>query len=452
MKKLNLNILFFAFFFLTSLLLSTQKVSAQKGVPNVYAFNDVYNNQYDNQYNNYEAINTNASVQVFESLESEFLKLRNLDTKVERIKEWETLARKFEVFFDKNERLSQSAVAMHNASILYEELYKKTHLEKYLDRAFIVIDKFLKDYKNHYLADDIIVKKGDIYLFLLNDFDKAKKCYEEVVKNYVDSDMFELAKARVKLILDRKNSNVLGTVSEQVKNNGGEDKFTNNNYVIVIDPGHGGEEVGAKNAAGLLEKDITLDIALKLEKILKRNTGFNVFLTRSTDKFLSLGERTEFANEKEADLFLSLHVNASVKRDAYGIETYYLDNTDDKSSRKLAERENKSLTFGNGDIDDLQFMISDLIQSGKQEESIVFANHVQSELIRHLNKKWRGIKDLGVKKAPFYILVGAHMPCVLTEILFIDNYQDAKKLANERFRHDVAHALYVAILKYFNQK
>ena len=411
-------------------------------INNSYAFDDVV-----------QPDNANISVKVFENLDNEFLKLRNSDPNVVRINEWESLARKFETFFSKNERLSQSAQGMYNATILYEELYKKVRAEKYLDRAFIVIDKFLKDYSNHFLADDILVKKGDLYLFLLNDLDKSKECYEEVIKNYENADMFELAKARVKLILDRKNNNITANLnSEQVKNNGGEDKFTNSSYTIVIDPGHGGEEGGAKNNDGLLEKDLTLDMALRLEKILKQNTGFNVYLTRRVDKFVSLQERTEFANEKEADLFISLHINASPNKSAYGIETYYLDNTDDKSSKKLAERENKSLTFGNGNFDDLQFMLSDLIQSAKQEESIILANNVQTELIKHLDKRWNGIKNLGVKKAPFYVLVGAHMPCILVETLFIDNYQDAKKLSDENFRQDVAHALYVSILRFFDQK
>lgn len=395
---------------------------------------------------------SDASMQVFENLESDFLRLRNSDPKVEKVGEWETLARKFEVFFDKNERLSQSAVGIYNATILYEELYKKTQNQKYLDRAFIIIEKFFKDYANHYLADDILVKKGDLYLFLTNDLEKAKDCYEDIIENYENGDMFELAKARLKIVLDRKNNNADHPIIEQIKNNGGEDKFTQASHIIVLDPGHGGEEGGAKNIDGLLEKDLTLDIALRLEKILNQNTGFRVFLTRRTDKFVSLGERTELANDKDADLFISLHVNASPNKSAYGIETYYLDNTDDKSSRKLAERENKSLTFGSGKIDDLQFMLSDLIQSAKQEESIVLANNVQDELVKHLDKKWRGIKNLGVKKAPFYVLVGAHMPCILVETLFIDNYQDAKKLSNENFRQDIAHALYVAILRFFDQK
>ena len=115
--------------------------------------------------------NANISIKVFENLENEFLKLRNEDPQVERINEWETLARKFEIFFDKNERLSQSAQGMYDATILYEELYKKVKSEKYLDRTFIIIEKFLKDYSNHYLADDILIKKGDIYLFLLNDYE-----------------------------------------------------------------------------------------------------------------------------------------------------------------------------------------------------------------------------------------------------------------------------------------
>lgn len=397
--------------------------------------------------------NTNVSIKVFENLENEFLALRNSDPYVNKINEWETLAVKLETFFNKNERLSQSAQAMYDAVVLYEELYKKVRAKNYLDRAFIVIEKFLKDYNNHYLADDILIKKGDINFFLLEDIKSAKECYQNIINDYENTDMYELAKARLRMIQEKES----GISNEKIvqnedANNQKEDKFKASKFTIVLDPGHGGEEGGAKNQSGLYEKDLTLDMALRLEKILKQNTGFQVYLTRRTDKFVSLGERTELANVKKADLFISLHINASLNKNAYGIETYYLDNTDDKSSRKLAERENKSLTFGSGKVDDLQFILSDLIQSAKQEESIVLANTVQKELMSHLDKRWRGIKDLGVKKAPFYVLVGAHMPCILVETLFIDNYQDAKKLANENFRQDVAHALYVAILRFFDEK
>lgn len=390
-----------------------------------------------------------ARVRVFKNLEQEYFKLKNTDSEIKNKTEWENLAKKLEAFFYKNDHLSESAVSISYILTLYEELFKKYREEKYLDRSFILYDKFFDAYSNHYLADDILIKKGDLYFFILKDKEKAKLCYEDVFKNYKDSDMAELAKLRKKMLENKIDSSLKENI---IINNGGEDKFTKSNTVIVIDPGHGGDDIGARNTNGLLEKDVTLDLALKLEKILKKNTGFDVYLTRRADKFVSLKERTDFANDKEANLFISLHVNASISKMAYGIETYYLDNTDDKSSKKLAERENKSLNFEGKNADDLQFILSDLIQSAKQEESIIFANIIQNEMTSYVDKRWNGIKNLGVKKAPFYVLVGAHMPCILIETLFIDNYQDGKKLAQEKFRENLAYGLYVAILRFFDQK
>ncbi len=404
----------------------------------------------NNAFSQDEQTTKDTRIQVFKNLEQDYFRLKNIDPEISDKGKWESLANKFELFFKKNEHLSESAVSASYVLTLYEELFKKYRDEKYLDKSFVLYNNFFDGYSNHYLADDILMKKGDLYLFVLKDTGKAKECYNYVIEHYANSDMAELAKIRIAAL--EKNSQASdNTIAEKIKNNGGDDKFIRSSQVIVIDPGHGGDDIGAKNLNGLLEKDVTLDMALKLEEILKKNTGFNVYLTRRTDKFVSLKERTDFANDREATLFISLHVNASYSKMAYGIETYYLDNANDKSSKKLAERENKSLSFEGSNVDDLQFMLSDLIQSAKQEESIILANVIQKEMTQYVNKRWNGIKNLGVKKAPFYVLVGAHMPCILIETLFIDNHQDAKKLSQEKFRKDLAYGLYVAILRFFDQ-
>lgn len=209
--------------------------------------------------------------------------------------------------------------------------------------------------------------------------------------------------------------------------------------LIVIDPGHGGVEEGAKGVNGILEKDVVLEISKKMDTLLRNELGVNTLLTRKSDLDIPLEQRTKMANDNGADLFISVHANASLTKQAQGIETYYLDNTDDKSSLKLAKRENTTQTGGG--LDDLSFIISDLIQNAKLDESISLAHHIQNALHSHLSREYEGVKNLGVKKAPFYVLVGAHMPCVLVEVSFIDHPKEGKLLTSSRYQKVIAWAL-----------
>lgn len=206
--------------------------------------------------------------------------------------------------------------------------------------------------------------------------------------------------------------------------------------IVVLDPGHGGGDVGATSAFGGEEKEITLDIARRVKAILERRYQLKVQLTREDDTFVPLARRTAFANRKEGSVFVSLHVNASENHDADGLEAYYLDNTNDEASRKLAEREN-GIVPGQA-VDDLSFMLSDLIQSGKLEDSILLTRAVESGIRSKILPAHRGLRSLGVKKAPFFVLVGAHMPCSLVEMFFVDNPTEGRKLQNDTFRSALA--------------
>jgi N-acetylmuramoyl-L-alanine amidase len=223
----------------------------------------------------------------------------------------------------------------------------------------------------------------------------------------------------------------------------------NSTVKIFVDPGHGGEDKGAVGVEGVLEKAVTLNIAKYLDALLKERLGVTVILSRTEDKEISLAERGRLANESQADMLVSIHANASRPKTYHGIETYYLDNTDDKASLKLADRENASMGEGNTDI---SFMFSDIIQSAKLEDSISLAHRINSGIIDHLRGKYQKIRDLGVKKAPFYVLVGAHMPCVLTEVSFIDHPTEGKNLISERYQRDVAEGIFNGIKRYLVEK
>ncbi|HWP59080.1 MAG TPA: N-acetylmuramoyl-L-alanine amidase [Candidatus Acidoferrales bacterium] len=214
---------------------------------------------------------------------------------------------------------------------------------------------------------------------------------------------------------------------------------------IVLDPGHGGKDTGAIGHGGLMEKDVVLAIAKKLARRLRNELGVEVTLTREDDSFVQLEERTAIANREGADLFISLHTNASPNPQARGVETYYLNNTDDEAAKRLAARENATSTKN---ISDIQFILSDLIQNSKLEDSISLAHHLQAAMVDHAGKKLGEVKDLGVKQALFFVLVGAKMPSVLAEIFFITNREDARWLARDAYQESIVDGLFEGIKAY----
>lgn len=217
--------------------------------------------------------------------------------------------------------------------------------------------------------------------------------------------------------------------------------------LIVIDPGHGGmDDLGGIGVGGIFEKDVALQISFYLEEFLQARLRAKTLLTRRTDIGMELERRTQFANDNQADLFISIHTNASPRRNAVGMETYYLDNTNDKASLRLAERENQGLRFPGTD---LGFILSDLIQNAKLDESITLAHHIQNALVRTVGAVHSDVRDLGVKKAPFYVLVGAHMPCVLVETSFIDHPVEGRRLGERRYQRLLAEALFRGVKRYY---
>jgi N-acetylmuramoyl-L-alanine amidase len=219
--------------------------------------------------------------------------------------------------------------------------------------------------------------------------------------------------------------------------------------VVVIDPGHGGDDPGAIGPRGLKEKDITLDIAKRLKRILERKYNLIVFLTRETDRYISLEDRTRFANKKGADVFISIHVNASRKRNTRGIETYLLNWTNDEEALRVAARENAiSIEKMRKSQTELGMILTSLERESKRDESLRLAYYIHQNLLREVTRSYRGIKDLGVKQALFYVLVGAEMPSVLVEVGFISNPKDERLLRNRTFRQKTANSIAKGIYRY----
>lgn len=218
---------------------------------------------------------------------------------------------------------------------------------------------------------------------------------------------------------------------------------------IIIDPGHGGRDYGAPGyIKGVHEKHIVLDIAKKLARKIEQQLGCEVIMTRKTDRYLTLEERTAIANTKNADLFISIHTNSVRDRRAYGLETYFLNLATDDEAIRVAARENATSTKN---ISDLQTILNDLMHNAKVNESSRLAAYVQESLYYHMKKRYSRIKNKGVKQAPFYVLLGAQMPSILIETSFISNPRECKRLKNSRYQDQLSDGIIKGIRKYIKE-
>jgi N-acetylmuramoyl-L-alanine amidase len=214
---------------------------------------------------------------------------------------------------------------------------------------------------------------------------------------------------------------------------------------IVIDAGHGGHDSGTLGVDGIEEKDVVLDVALRLGKLLHDRLGAEIIYTRSDDTFIPLETRTAIANKAQADLFLSIHANSSPEASARGVETYYLNFTSDPTALDVAAREN---AVSDQSIHQLSDLVKKIALKDKIAESREFASDVEGSLYAGLQKNNAGLKDRGVKKAPFVVLIGANMPSILAEISFVTNPKDAEQLRDPEYRERVAESLYKGVARY----
>ena len=196
-----------------------------------------------------------------------------------------------------------------------------------------------------------------------------------------------------------------------------------------------------------MEKDVTLKLARMLREKLTEDAGAKIILTRDSDVFIPLEERTAIANSQEADLFVSIHINAAPRRTASGIETYILSLSNNEEARRVAARENATSTRS---VSDLEFILNDLIKTAKTNDSAKLAAVVQDNLVSGLRKKFGKIRSNGVKGAPFYVLVGTKMPAILVEVSFISNPEEERRLKDEAYLREVVEGIAAGIMHYMN--
>ncbi len=214
---------------------------------------------------------------------------------------------------------------------------------------------------------------------------------------------------------------------------------------IVIDAGHGGHDTGTIGPNGLCEKDVVLDVAKRLGRLLETRLGAEVIYTRKDDTFIPLETRTAIANRERADLFISIHANSSSDADARGVETYYLNFTSSPEALEVAAREN---AVSEKSIHELQDLVKKIALKEKIEESREFAGDVQHSLYGGLALNSAGVRDRGIKKAPFIVLIGANMPSILAEISFVSNPADERKMETAEHRQRIAESLYRGVSRY----
>ena len=221
---------------------------------------------------------------------------------------------------------------------------------------------------------------------------------------------------------------------------------------VVIDAGHGGKDPGTSGKDGHCEKQYTLEIARRLAAILRKDSYYDVFLTRESDRFISLDQRTLIANRYRADIFVSIHINWSPNPDTRGISTYFLNWTNDEEANRVAARENQiSLKRQKVARTQLGYILASLRLESKRDESLKLANYMEDAVAGAVRPYYPGEKDLGVKQALFYVLVGDRMPAVLTEVSFLSNRRDEALLEDPAYIDDVARGMAAGIENYFKE-
>jgi N-acetylmuramoyl-L-alanine amidase len=214
---------------------------------------------------------------------------------------------------------------------------------------------------------------------------------------------------------------------------------------IVIDPGHGGPRPGTIGKSGFQEKTVNLDVALALQKLLKEKAGLDAILTRESDVDVPLENRTVIANQKRADLFVSIHSNAHRDKKRGGVETFFLNISPDPSVIELAAAENATSTKN---IGEMKTVLLKIVQNSKIQESRDLAEFIQKNLVKSLSGDLPAIKDLGVKGGPFWVLIGGEMPSVLVEISHLSNAKEEAKLKTKKYRELAAQGIYDGIMEY----
>jgi len=340
--------------------------------------------------------------------------------------------------------MKQALVKNGELCLSFSKNFKKSNV-----KHFILSNphRDIYDFKNTRLAHERVpLGLGDNVRIAQNSSNKVRVVIESVKKKKLSAYQPHLSKKAYHISLPNRKKSVSKKKKTYRPTN------SHKNELIVIDAGHGGHDTGAIGG-GKREKDLVLMIAKKVEKELKKR-GHPVYMTRKKDRFLKLRERTKFADKKNAKLFISIHANAVPKKKRnkiHGVETFFLQNTRDARSQRIAQRENKSVLKGTTKLS--RNVIIDSVLSGpKIVESNKLAIDVHRRMMTNLNSRYKGVRDGGVRHAPFWVLVGASRPSILVEVGYISHPKERKRLFMPRYQDLIAKGIAEGVDNYLNNR
>ncbi len=337
-------------------------------------------------------------------------------------------------------RLLKKDPAINKPQRLYVDL-KNSMRGKNIEKFTPINDNLLRDVRAGQYTPNVVRVVVDIKSIKTYKIFSLKHPFRVVLDLSGDSmDTWSAAKSQKKATATTIKKRTKGVSAKQPQRD---------RPLIVVDPGHGGHDFGSSGyLKKVYEKDITLQIAGRLAKKIRKKLPYEVLMTRNSDRYLTLEERTAIANTKNADLFISIHTNDSGNQSTYGIETYFLNLATENSEITVAARENATSTKN---ISDLQTILTDIMQNTNIDESSLLASYIQDSSCNYLTRKHTHIKNRGVKKAPFYVLLGSRMPAVLIETSFISNPRECKRLTSARYQEQLCEGILNGIQKYVEE-
>jgi len=367
-----------------------------------------------------------------DGLVAQLRSLRNTDIQYERDTDWRRLAERFQKTFETIPPGDSKSRAAFYYAVVQREIGERTEDDKKIRTAAKLFEDMSRTDSGHPLADDALHSAYIIYRDVLQEPDVVERIRSEFVDRFPRSELV--------FMLD-------SLPSEQSQEDASRDEEISERPLIFIDPGHGGEDEGAVGVAGIREKDLVLTLAKGVEKELLKTGCCRVALSRESDAFIPLFERTALANRLGAKLFVSLHVNAHEENAARarGFEVYYVSNESNPKAIELVSRENRQMHDSKGV--GMETFLSELYWRGAIKISQPFANRMYATLEKKLPQELDGMKIVGrgVHAAPFFVLFGAEMPAILLELFFATHPDDAFLLSMPKFRHQVIKAIVTGI-------
>jgi N-acetylmuramoyl-L-alanine amidase len=327
-------------------------------------------------------------------------------------------------------------------------------------------DRVYFDFQNarwdEHIPDNISVDDGRVQQLRMTDtkgapsrlvLDLDEKTKQKVAVRVVQNQLIIIVPNHTKkfVAIKAKSSKKQADVRVAKKSNASKSPANLKTPVVVLDAGHGGKDYGAKGTHGLLEKDLNLKISKMVREILQGRYHYKVIMTRKDDTFIELKDRGKIANQKNADLFVSIHANAARRKSAKGIETYYLGTGSTEQARETAERENGDLVHSVAD-DAVQEILASLISTTKINDSSRLAASVQKRLHKTMSKKFTDIHNLGVKEGPFFVLHDTNMPSILVEVGFVTNRKEGRQLKSSKYQKWLAESIAQGIHDFLKEK